>query len=384
MAKTSSAALDTLRTLRPKSAVKFIETLMKAGKVPLILGGAGIGKSDIVHQIAAKQNRQVRDIRLALYDPTDVKGMPYFDSVDKMMKWAQSVEFPSDPNSTDIIFLDELPSAPPAVQAACYQLILNKQIGNYKLPKGVSIVAAGNRTSDRGVVYKIPAPLVNRFCIGTLEVNFEDFFDWSVNNKVHPSVLGFLQTYKNELSNFDPKSASMAFASPRSWKTVSDLLYVCEEDRECTEDHILDLVSGSIGDGLALKFITQRRIHADLPNPTDILNGEPSVAKIKIKEISAKYSISVALCYELSNLYKASKSDTIDESAKKKSVATFNRSLDNFLGWLMNNLEDEFVVMAVTILYQNYKLSGLDFSKSENGKAFLKKYSSMIASAIVY
>jgi MoxR-like ATPase len=103
--------------------------------------------------------------------------------------------------------LDELNSAPPAVQAAAYQLILNKRVGTYKLPAGVDIVAAGNRDGDRGVTYRMPAPLANRFVHLEAKVDFDDWQDWATLNKVHPEVVGYVGFAKQDLYDYDPKSS---------------------------------------------------------------------------------------------------------------------------------------------------------------------------------
>ena len=115
-----------IRTLSPRRAIKSIKKAMSVKRPVMLWGPPGIGKSDMVHQIGADQNRDVIDIRLPLWEPTDIKGIPYYNTESNTMCWAPPVELPQDPNSNAILFLDELPSAPPAVQAAAYQLILNR------------------------------------------------------------------------------------------------------------------------------------------------------------------------------------------------------------------------------------------------------------------
>ena len=134
-------------------------------KRPLFLWGPpGIGKSDIMQQITDDLEKAfLIDIRLSLWDPTDVKGMPYYAVNDNTMKWAPPVELPVEALAkkykTIVLFLDEMNSAAPAVQAAAYQLILNRRVGTYKLPDNVVIVAAGNRETDKGVTYRMsPCP----------------------------------------------------------------------------------------------------------------------------------------------------------------------------------------------------------------------------------
>ena len=133
------------RTVTPNEAKRSIRKCIKIQRPVFMWGPPGIGKSDIVKQIADEFNRPVIDVRLSLWEPTDIKGIPYYNSQANTMSWAPPSELPTDPDSNAILFLDELNSAAPATQAAAYQLILNRRVGTYILPKGVSIVAAGNR-----------------------------------------------------------------------------------------------------------------------------------------------------------------------------------------------------------------------------------------------
>ena len=262
-----------VRTLSPNRAKTRITHAMKKKRPIFIWGPPGIGKSEIVHQIGESMSALVLDIRLSLWEPTDIKGIPYYAANDNVMKWAPPVDLPDEALAKKhkyiILFLDEMNSAAPAVQAAAYQLILNRRIGNYVLPENVLIVAAGNREADKGVTYRMPAPLSNRFVHLELAVDFDDWFSWAVDNKQHKDVVGFLQFSKKDLYDFDPKSPSRSFATPRSWAFVSELL----ED-ELDEETTTDLVSGCVGEGLALKFVAHRKVAAQMPNPTDILSGK--------------------------------------------------------------------------------------------------------------
>ena len=181
-----------VRQMGPKAARKAIRKAINRHRPAFLWGPPGIGKSDIVKQIGAELEREVIDVRLALWEPTDIKGIPYYNADQGKMVWAPPAELPTNEDSTAIIFLDELNSAPPAVQAAAYQLVLNRQVGTYKLPKGVDIVAAGNREGDRGVTYRMPAPLANRFVHLEMKVDFDDWQDWATLKKVHPRWLVML------------------------------------------------------------------------------------------------------------------------------------------------------------------------------------------------
>lgn len=265
------------RTVSPNEAKSALTHCIKLQRPIMMWGAPGIGKSDIVKQIADSEGREVIDIRLPLWEPTDIKGIPYYNAKENNMVWASPAELPTDPKSNAIVFLDELNSAAPAVQAAAYQLILNRRVGQYHLPKGVSIVAAGNRDSDKGVTYRMPAPLANRFVHVELRVDFEDWMEWATNQHVHADVVGYCTFAKQDLYDFDPRGSSRSFATPRSWSFVSQLL-----SDDLPESTLTDLVAGCVGEGLAVKFMNHRKISGQLPNPSDILSGK--VRDLKTKE----------------------------------------------------------------------------------------------------
>ena len=359
MAKSTDISV---RQVGPKAAKRSIRKAIQTRRPVFLWGPPGIGKSDIVKQIGQDAGRDVIDVRLALWEPTDIKGIPYYDASKGTMVWAPPGELPMDPESTAIIFLDELNSAPPAVQAAAYQLILNRKVGTYHLPKGVDIVAAGNREGDRGVTYRMPAPLANRFIHLEAKVDFDDFQEWAVMNNVHPEVVGYVGFAKQDLYDFDPKSPSKAFATPRSWVFVSDLLW--EDDTDI--DTLHNLIAGAVGDGLAVKFMAHRKIAGRLPKAEDILSGK--VKDLSIKEVSAMYSLTVSLCYELK------------DQAEKKSK-TFDSQADNFFRYMMDNFPTELVVMGAKTGLTNYNLP-LDATKMKSFDEFHKRFGKYVLSAM--
>ena len=359
MAKSSDMSV---RQVGPKAAKRSIRKAIQTRRPVFLWGPPGIGKSDIVKQIGEDAGREVIDVRLALWEPTDIKGIPYYNTDQGKMVWAPPAELPTDPESTAVIFLDELNSAPPAVQAAAYQLILNRRVGTYELPKGVDVVAAGNREGDRGVTYRMPAPLANRFIHLEAKVDFDDFQEWAVMNAVHPEVLGYVGFAKQDLYDFDPKSPSKAFATPRSWVFVSDLL----KDDDTDIDTLHNLVAGAVGDGLAVKFMAHRKIAGRLPKALDILEGK--VKDLQIKEVSAMYSLTVSLCYELK------------DQAEKKSKK-FDEMADNFFRYMMDNFPTELVVMGAKTGLTNYNLP-FDATKMKSFDEFHKRFGKYVLSAM--
>ena len=359
MAKSTDISV---RQVGPKGAKKSIRFAIKKRRPVFLWGPPGIGKSDIVKQIGEDAGREVIDVRLALWEPTDIKGIPYYNADQGKMVWAPPAELPTNPESTAIIFLDELNSAPPAVQAAAYQLILNRRVGTYELPKGVDVVAAGNREGDRGVTYRMPAPLANRFIHLEAKVDFDDFQEWAVMNAVHPEVLGYVGFAKQDLYDFDPKSASKAFATPRTWVFVSDLL----KDEDCDADTLHNLVAGAVGDGLAVKFMAHRKIAGKLPKAEDILDGK--VKDLQVKEVSAMYSLTVSLCYEL-------------KSRAEKKAKGWDSMADNFFRYMMDCFPTELVVMGAKTALTNYDLP-LDATKMKNFDEFHKRFGKYVLSAM--
>jgi len=353
------------RQVTPNGAKKSIKRAFKKKRPLFLWGPPGIGKSDIIGQITNELGKShLIDIRLSLWDPTDIKGMPYYSEQDNTMKWAPPAELPTEEFAAQfdfvVVFLDEMNSAAPAVQAAAYQLILNRRVGQYKLPDNVLIVAAGNRDADKGVTYRMPAPLANRFVHLELTVDFDDWFAWAVANDIHRDVVGYLTFSKKDLYDFDPKSSSRSFATPRSWSFVSELL---EDDDD--ESTTTDLVSGAVGEGLAVKFSAHRKVASSMPNPTDILDGK--VKELKTKEISAMYSLTVSLCYEL-------------KEASDKNDKKFDAKVNNFLRFAMDNFDTELVVMGIKLALTQYGLP-IDPDEVECFDEFHERYGRYITAA---
>ena len=353
------------RTVGPKDAKKALRKAFKNKRPIFLWGPPGIGKSDIIKQLGTELDAHVIDVRLSLWEPTDIKGIPYFDSNDGTMRWAPPAELPSEDFAANhksiILFMDEMNSAAPAVQAAAYQLVLNRRVGAYTLPDNVVLVAAGNREGDKGVTYRMPAPLANRFVHLEMTYNWDDYFDWAVDNAIHNDVVGFLSFSKKDLYDSDPKSASRAFAAPRSWSFVSELPI----DNDTEEGTLTDLVSGAIGEGLAVKFMAHRKIASKMPNPSDILSGK--VTKLDTKEISAQYSLVISLCYELK--------DSCDKKEKD-----WNSKVNHFFEFMMKNFETELVIMGTKLALSTYKLP-LDPDEIKCFDEFHEKFGKYIAAA---
>ena len=314
-------------------------TALVEQKVPTFLWGApGIGKSSIVKQIAQDKNVGFIDLRLALMDPTDLKGIPFYDKESHTALWAPPAFLPKD--GEGILFLDELNAAPPSVQASAYQLILDRQVGEYKLPDGWAIVAAGNREGDRGVTYRMPSPLANRFVHFEMDVNVDDWRDWAYKKELDDRIISYI-SYKNEhLFTFDAKSDNKSFATPRSWEYVNSIL-----KSGLDEKLVLNTISGAVGKEVAVGFLAFTKVINKLPNIDEILNSGKGDYP---DEIDVLYALSTGL---VSGVLK-------DESL-----------VDNLLTYTLE-LKGEFAVMIVQDLQRN----GINMEHSTVFKEWVKKF----------
>ena len=356
---------------RQVTSVQARRSLLKAfsHKRPIFLWGPpGIGKSELVADITTELGGYMIDLRLGQMEPTDIRGIPFYNKEIGKMDWAEPIDLPSEELAAEypiiVLFLDEMNSAAPSVQAAAYQLILNRRIGKYKLPDNVVMVAAGNRESDKGVTYRMPTPLANRFIHQEMKTDFASWQDWAVTHNIHKDIIGYLGSNKQDLYDFDPKSASRAFATPRSWSFVSELLSGAEVG---DEDTITNLMSGTIGEGLAIKFNAHRKVAGKMPKPEDILSGK--VTTLDVKEVSAMYSLVISMCYELK-----------DAVEKKVADKEFHAMADCFFAYMMKNFETELVVMGARIALTVYNLP-FQPTKLKNFDDFHKKYGKYILQA---
>jgi len=355
---------------RQVTTVQTRRSLLKAFKHqrPLFLWGQpGIGKSELVADVTNELGGYMIDLRLGQMEPTDIRGIPFYNKDLGKMDWAEPIDLPSEELSSQypivVLFLDEMNAAAPSVQAAAYQLILNRRIGKYKLPDNVVIVAAGNRESDKGVTYRMPTPLANRFIHQEMKVDFASWQDWAVNHNIHKDVVGYLSFAKQDLNDFDPKSASRAFATPRSWSFVSELL----SDEDSDDDTLTNLIAGTVGEGLAVKFMSHRKVAGRMPKPEDILSGKEK--ELNVKEVSAMYSLVISMCYELK-----------DAVEKKVDDKKFHEMADNFFAYMMKNFETELVVMGARIALTTYNLP-FQPTKLKNFDEFHQRFGKYILSA---
>lgn len=233
-------------------------------KQPVFLWGPpGIGKSQVVAQTADKLGYEIRDIRAVLLDPVDLRGLPSING-DNYAHWCQPDFLPK--TGKGVLFLDELNAAPPLVQAACYQLVLDRKLGEYVMPKEWAVIAAGNRETDKAVTHRMPSPLANRFVHIYFDVDLEDWVTWALNHDILIEIISFLRYRSALLHDFDPSRNEKAFPSPRSWEFVSNIMKT-----NPSQEIEYELLKGTVGEGAAAEFVGFLRIFRKLPNPDTVL-----------------------------------------------------------------------------------------------------------------
>ena len=200
-----------------------------------------------------------------------------------------------------ILFLDEINSAAQATQAAAYQLVLDRKLGDYELPDGWAMVAAGNRSTDRAIVNAMSTALKNRFTHLNYEVNNEDWCEWALTHNIAIEVLGFIRFRPMLLNEFEQRNETkeekervqrlkdaQAFATPRSWEFMSKVV-----QQQPSLDIEYELYSGIVGEGCAAEFMGYLKYYRNLPN-LDALLMAPDKAKVP-EEPAVLYALSTGL-----------------------------------------------------------------------------------------
>lgn len=279
--------------MRPAQLIPILETEFASAEsghhTPVMLWGPpGVGKSQMIAQVAAGHGVTVVDIRLSQMEPSDLRGIPF--RVDELVEWAVPSMLPDVERHGQfgILFLDEITSAPPSVSAAAYQLILDRRLGNYQVPEGWAIFAAGNRQGDRGVTYTMPAPLANRFSHYEVDVNLDDWVAWAYTHEINEKIIAFLRFRPDLLFDFDPAHNPVAFPSPRSWEFAHNALEKFGDKPQL----LLGTLQACVGPaaGIELKAFIDNL--DNMPNLDAIVSGEEVAAP---KEIDLQYAVAAAL-----------------------------------------------------------------------------------------
>lgn len=299
--------------MNASSIIQALELLIAIKQPVFLWGPPGIGKSQVVRQCAEDLGLQLIDLRAVLLDPVDLRGLPRITS-EGTAQWCAPAFLPQ--QGSGILFLDELNAAPPLVQAACYQLVLDRRLGEYELPEGWSVIGAGNRESDRAVAHRMPSALANRFVHIDFEVELEQWLLWAEASGISEEVIAFLRFRPSLLHDFDPERSGRAFPSPRSWEFASRLL-----QQQPHPALVRDLLTGTVGPAAAAELSAFLDIRRSLPTVEEILANSQTL------DIPSDPAVLFALC----------------EMAGRAAEVEHTRPLLDFAG----RLPDEFSVLLV-------------------------------------
>jgi len=283
--------------------LEFLSTREGHHTPVMLWGPPGVGKSQMVAQVAGKHSVPAIDIRLSQMEPSDLRGIPFRS--DNRVDWAIPAMLPDSRRHGEegILFLDEITSAPPAVSAAAYQLILDRRLGEYQIPEHWAIFAAGNRQGDRGVTYTMPAPLANRFSHFEVETNLDDWVVWAYRNGIDERIIAFLRFRPELLFDFDPAHNPVAFPSPRSWEFAHRGLQKFDQHPQLLQGALQACVGPASGIELHA-FVNSLE---QMPDLDAIIAGENVAVP---DEIDLQYAVAAAL---VGRAVRASEQDNAQE-----------------------------------------------------------------------
>ena len=325
------------------SLTKSLNTLIenKVKHSVFIWGAPGIGKSSAVTQVAKEKDLELIDLRISQLAPTDIRGLPY--TKNGRAHFAPPSFLPTD--GEGILFLDELNMASPSVMGIAQQLILDRQVGDYKVPEGWFIVAAGNRTEDRAAISQMPAPVANRFIHFHIDSSLDSWKEYAIGAGINEKILAFLNFRPQLLYNFEKNQS--AWPSPRSWEFANTLLNI-------------DLsIESAVGSGAASEFYAYQTIYTELPNVDLIFNGEDI-------PVPHEPSLIYAVCGALIN--RAKTADNVFKGLK----------------WLMKGTTEDYVGLYMSDAMIALKAKNLQgafikiVSKDSDTKDFMKKYQELL------
>lgn len=269
-----------INMIRNKSSLKSVYP-------PFLWGATGIGKSNAIYQLAKRIEDEtgkkaiVTDARLLLYTPLDLRGVAIADAKKETTVWLKPDIFKMDDSedTVNILFLDELSAAPQSMQAAAYQICLERKIGEHSLPENCIVIAAGNRMTDMSVSYKMAKALCNRLMHFNVLTDYEKWRKWAVEKGINDKIIAFLGLYTNRLY-IEPGTSDLAFSTPRAWENVSSIL----NNFSGNVDMAYTLIAATIGSDTALEFKTFCDGNLHKPSIDDILDG-------KCKEFPRSHSV---------------------------------------------------------------------------------------------
>lgn len=301
----------TIYTPEIKDVVRqFIKKQVMGAKVPVPFfhGKPGVSKSAQIAQVAKEFNFKLRDVRLAQMSAMDIRGLPVINKDDKVTEWYTPNFLPTQETIAQmksegfkgmVLFFDELSSTMPAVQAAAYQIILDRASGDYVMPNDpefpIIMLAAGNNLKDGAVVNNMSTALKNRMAHYQVEVDADGFIKYGLNNNMDHRVISFIKNFPQHLHVMPAKGDPSIYAFPtnRSWEFVSELI-----KGDTYSDLLHKMIAGVVGEAMASEFATHMELADKLPDLDELLDrGVP--LKLDMKNISLVWAFTIAVCAKM-------------------------------------------------------------------------------------
>lgn len=250
-------------TLKPSQIATALDVHYAARQPAFIWGPPGVGKSAVVKQSAKRLGIQLIDLRMVQLDPVDLRGLPYKNEAGQS-DWAKPAFLPT--SGAGWLFLDEFAQAVPGVMNTSSELVLDRTLGDYRLPDDWAVVMASNNATDRAATHKLPKHIASRVSHYEYKIDADDFTMHALQNDFRLEVIAFLKYRPELLHQFNPASTEKAFACPRTWEFVSNLL------KQAPPKEIeLAMYEGNVGQGAAGEFIAFVEVMRTLPSIDGIL-----------------------------------------------------------------------------------------------------------------
>lgn len=335
---------NTLKITAKDAPTLLLDTL-KGKKVPFLTSSPGIGKSCIIRSIASKERLKVIDLRLSQCDPTDLGGFPMINKETNKASYFPMDTFPiegdkipldseGNPYNGWLIFLDEMSAATPAVQAASYKIILDREVGLHKLHKNVAIICAGNLATDKAIVNRLSTALQSRVVHFEMQANLDDWMEWAATADIDYRVKAFIAFRPELLHKFDANHNEKTFPCPRTWEFVSDIIKPWKK----IETVKTPVIAGCVGEGAGYQFLSFCDLYGKIPTIEQILNDPENV------HFDKEPSMCYALSSMIANYIKDSNADIL---MKAMARLPLEFQLYSLKGAIANDLDlmDNFAIM---------------------------------------
>ena len=218
----------------------------------MLHGRPGVGKTQIVQQLADEIGARLFDVRLTTIEPQDLRGLPFYDHETRRTVWYRPEDLPGDNERPSVLFLDELTAASPFLQPTVYGLLQERRVGQHALPDNVLVIGAGNTVEDGAIAYEMGTGLSDRLVHLIVQADANDWLEnFAIPRALHPAVIAFVRTRPDLLETTEEALArgDMIAATPRSWERVSSIMETVEDRRLRNM-----MVAGTVGEAIGAEF----------------------------------------------------------------------------------------------------------------------------------